>query len=43
MDGRLNMSMENRWNDTDRGYSKVPGEKSVPVPLSSPQILRGWA
>jgi hypothetical protein len=43
MDGRLNMSLENRRNDIDRRYSKVPGEKSVPLPLFSPQILHGLA
>ena len=35
------MSMEQWWNDTDRGKTEVLGQKPVPVPLSRPQISNG--
>jgi hypothetical protein len=31
------MSMEPRWNDTDREKTEELGEKPVPMPLSPPQ------
>jgi len=30
--------MEHLWNDTGRGKPEILGEKTVPVPLSPPQI-----
>lgn len=32
-----------RWDDTDRGTTKVLGEKLVTVPICPPKISRGLA
>ena len=37
------MSMEQRWNDTDRGNIEVLWENPVLVPLCPPQIRQGPA
>jgi len=34
----MEWGMEHLWNDTDGGKPEVLGEKTVPVPLSPPQI-----
>jgi len=39
----VKISVEQRWNDTDRGKSEVLREKPVPVPVSPPQFPQGLA
>ena len=35
---KMKNGMEHWWNDTDRGETEVFGEKSLALPLCSPQI-----
>lgn len=37
----MKMSVENWWNDTDKGKPETLEEKLVPVPLCPPQIRHG--
>jgi len=37
----MNMLMDHRWNDTDRGKPELLGDKPQPVPTCVPQILHG--